>query len=152
MFIIYCIECLTPNYLYIGQTAHLIQRLTNHIERNGEGTCFTQKHGVKSWCVVDFADTRKEAIAKEELEYYRLLAKGYIVGGFRYLERRASRAQNNGVSNYVINWMTEPNVQMVLADSTLLSLRAKAKILAPLINKHPEAAMSILRRVLGRIK
>ena len=145
---IYCIECNTPNYLYVGQTANLILRLCNHVD--GKGHQFTAEHGVKQWCIVNTAWDRKTALELEEQEYLRLTCKGFIVGGCLVYNRKHNKVEPVLISK--TNHDTTSAIQSVMDNITLKTLRDKARALAIMINKHPEAAMSILRRTLGRIR
>ena len=54
MYIIYCIECNTPKHLYVGQSRQFLTRIVNHCK--GKGARFTKRHGVKCYCIVDFAE------------------------------------------------------------------------------------------------
>ncbi len=81
---VYCIECITPNHIYVGETSQLEIRICAHKYR--DGSSFTKRHGVKRWCIVASAATKKEAEKLEREEYLRLKTKGFKMGGFQWRE------------------------------------------------------------------
>ena len=154
MYFIYCIECITPNHLYVGQTGHLVRRITNH--KLGRGSRFTLRHGVKRWCVVTSADTIDKIKELEVAEYKRLKGIGYVVGGFSVSDGMpytyaANELLINGYNEALIkprpparHLQHKEEIEALLSHTTYSSLRKRAARLGELINCSDEAAMSML--------
>jgi predicted GIY-YIG superfamily endonuclease len=81
---VYCIECVTPNHFYVGQSGNFKDRFRRH--KKGTAHPFTAKHGVKNLLMQTVAPTRNIALYVEELLFQVLKSKGVTVG---YYERKA---------------------------------------------------------------
>ena len=64
IYYVYVINCLTPDYVYIGMTKHLEHRISKH--KAGEGSAFTKRFGYKEHYVVGtFESSQKPRSMKE---------------------------------------------------------------------------------------
>lgn len=160
MFVVYRIECETPNHWYVGQSQNVNHRLERH--KCKDGAEFTKRHGVKSWRLIAVAPTRPRAVQLETKEFRRLKALGLIVGGCYSMDLQPSRSATRAVERPLVSakpalgggCYIESNSYMdkLLADSSYPTLRSKSRELAKLWNIHPENAMTRLRRYLKRIR
>lgn len=82
-FYIYCIECITPNHFYIGQSGNIAERLRSHERGN---TPFMREHGISRYYIVAQAFSRLDALRIEYLLYTALKQRGVITGGMGYKE------------------------------------------------------------------
>lgn len=163
---VYCIECVTPRHLYIGQSRKVEERILAH--RWGK-VGFTARHGVERWCLLGSPCCLAATLKAELDEYRRLKAAGYIVGGFSTRENaqlgfaEGEWAVEGPLPNPAVPLpfllvappiaiLTKPtskldvHLQAVLNDPLLPTMRAKARKLAELHDINEEAAMSRVRR------
>jgi predicted GIY-YIG superfamily endonuclease len=64
MWFLYLIECETPNHYYVGISSQPFERERYH--RGGRGTPFTELHGVGTFELLAFYDSREEAEKAEQ--------------------------------------------------------------------------------------
>lgn len=174
MYNIYCIECFTPNHFYVGQSSQVFHRLYQHTR--GQGSRFTKEHGVKFWSVVNDAVDYEDALIKEFREYQYQKSLGHVVGGFSKYENGVSDRPQLAIGEtepiqgivftkdlslkpYVIP-SKENRVRVhaipsevfdIIDNNYDLTMRAKARLLIPILNRSEEACMSLIRRALGRL-
>jgi len=80
MYTLYRVNCNTPRHIYIGMSESVWYRLLKHLK--GQGSKFTQKHGLKSFRIIKEFNTEKEAKLAEREETLRL-KRMYERMGFR---------------------------------------------------------------------
>lgn len=170
MYWVYCIECVTPNHLYVGQSRKVDERLLAHVQGK---VPFTLRHGVKRWCLVTTSCCIDSIRRLEVEEYRRLKSEGYVVGGFSTLEGcRVGYAIGEWAVEgpqpspaVPISMLLAPppakpiipptqfaiDLQIVLNDPLLPTLRSKARRLAELHDLGEDTALSRIRRSRGAV-
>jgi len=79
IYYVYVINCLTPDYVYIGMTKHLEHRISKH--KAGEGSAFTKRFGYKEHYVVGTFESKSEAKKYEGRMFHGLKKEGKKVCG-----------------------------------------------------------------------
>ena len=74
--VVYVLECQIPNHFYVGETSNFPQRLNSH--REGRGSRFTQRYGVKSVLqTVNTSDRKSALLIQKQLSYEYKRKYGY---------------------------------------------------------------------------
>jgi hypothetical protein len=102
------------------------------------------------------ADHRGSSYVTGRMDVIMRLTKNRLYYGGRSIEEGDMKLLRQDVDG-VLLWEPDPDeigqhLTNVLADDTLKSMRAKARVLAPLIHKSEEAAMSAIRRAVSTQK
>lgn len=96
------------------------------------------------------ADHRGSGSVTGEMDAVMKMTKTRLYYGGRNIEEGDIKLERQD-SNDLLLWKvreddTQKHIEKVLTDTSLASMRAKARALAPLIGKTEDAAMSIIRR------
>lgn len=78
-FVVYLIECQTPNHFYVGMTSNWRKRRQRHLAI--KGSVWTSQHGVKSIQLMAECETEKEAKQLERVLTLQIKSEGRQVRG-----------------------------------------------------------------------
>lgn len=77
---VYVVECLTPDYFYVGQTNDSHRRIAEHRGKGpNPGSVFVQRHGFKKLAHIEYIKGIRESKDRERELTLEMIRAGHVV-------------------------------------------------------------------------